>query len=41
VLMTMINGKILYESGNFYVNEPVDMIFEKCNEIVHRLTATL
>ena len=41
VLMTMINGKILYESGNFYVNEPVDMIFEKCNEIVHRLTSAL
>ena len=40
VLMTMINGRILYECGNFYVNESVDIIYEKCNEIVHRLTAT-
>ena len=39
VLMTMINGQILYENGVFNLNESVDSIYEKCNKIVQRRTA--
>ena len=41
VQMTMINGRILYEKGSFYVNESVNDIYEKCNKIVSRLTSAL
>lgn len=37
VLMTMINGKILYRNGEFNVNESVEDIFERCGKIVERL----
>ena len=37
VLMTMINGKILYREGQFNVGESVDEIYERCNKIVKRI----
>lgn len=37
VLMTMINGKILYRQGEFNVGESVDEIYERCNKIVKRI----
>lgn len=37
VKMTMINGRILYENGKFYVGEEPEAIYDKCNEIVDRL----
>lgn len=38
VVMTMINGRILYRRGEFNVGESVDSIYLKCDEIVRRLT---
>ena len=38
VRMTMINGKILYKDGEFYVGESVDGIYADCERIVRRLT---
>ncbi len=38
VKMTMINGKILYMDNKFYINEDVDLIYKKCEEIKKRLT---
>ena len=37
VFLTMVNGKILYENGEFFLGEDVDEIYEKCNEIVARI----
>ena len=37
VKMTMINGKILYEDGKFYLNESADNIYQKVQEITERL----
>lgn len=37
VLMTMINGKILYREGEFNVGESVNEIYERCNKIVKRI----
>ena len=37
IKMTMINGKILYENGEFFVGESVTDIYEKANEIALRL----
>ena len=33
VKLTMINGKILYEDGKFFINEDIDSIYEKAQEI--------
>ena len=41
VRMTMINGKILYKDGEFYVGESVDGIYADCERIVRRLTDTV
>ena len=38
VVMTMINGRILYRRGEFNVGESVESIYSKCDEIVRRLT---
>lgn len=38
VLMTMINGKILYRNGEFNVGESVEDIYAKCGRIVKRIT---
>lgn len=37
VLMTMINGKILYENGKFNIGEKPEDIYKKCEEIVKRI----
>lgn len=37
VIMTMVNGNILYEKGNYYIGEDYDNIVRKCNQIVRRL----
>lgn len=37
VKLTMINGKILYEDGKFYVDEPVELIYKKAQEITSRI----
>ena len=37
VKLTMINGKILYRDGNFFVNESVNDIYDKCAKIGERI----
>lgn len=37
IKMTMINGKICYENGKYYLPEDVEQIYEKCNSISNRL----
>ena len=37
VKLTMINGKILYEDGAFYINAEQQEIYQKCNEIIRRI----
>ena len=39
VKMTMINGKILYYNHKFFVNEDINRIIDKANEITRRLKA--
>lgn len=38
VIMTMINGKILYENGNYFFDETPEEIYKKCEKIISRLT---
>ena len=37
VLMTMINGRILYQNGRFNVGESPERIYGKCNAILERM----
>ena len=37
VKLTMINGRILYENGQYFINEKVEDIYQKAEEIAHRL----
>ena len=37
VKLTMINGRILYENGEFHVGSDVSEIYRKANEIAERL----
>lgn len=37
IKMTMINGKILYDSGKFYVGESIEEIYRKAQEITDRI----
>ena len=37
VCMTMIDGRILYQNGEFYVGENPERIYAECNQIVKRL----
>lgn len=37
IKMTMINGKILYMDGHYYLDETPEDIYKRCNEIVDRL----
>ena len=39
VKLTMVDGKILYENGEFFVGEDVEKIYEKANEIIGRIQA--
>lgn len=38
VKLTMVNGKILYENGEFFVNEDVNEIYKKCQLLADKLT---
>ena len=37
VLLTMVNGKILYENGNYYIGEDTNKIYEEVYKIKHKL----
>lgn len=37
VKLTMVDGKILYENGEFFVGESVDTIYKKANEIIGKM----
>ena len=37
VLLTMVNGKVLYENGKFNLNIDENFIKQKCQEIVKRI----
>lgn len=37
VKMTMINGKVLYRNGTFFLKEPPQLIYEKVNSIAERI----
>lgn len=37
IKMTMVNGKVLYEAGKFYVGTSAEEIYTKANEIVTRI----
>jgi len=37
VKMTMVNGKVLYEDGKFFVGVPAEGIYAKANEIAARI----
>ena len=41
VKLTMINGRILYENGEYFINEKVDEIYKKAAEITSRLEKAL
>ncbi len=37
VKLTMVDGKILYENGVFYTEEPAEEIYERANRIIGRM----
>ncbi|HOC80373.1 MAG TPA: amidohydrolase [Bacilli bacterium] len=37
VKMTMINGRILYEDGKFFIGEPIEDIYKRAQEITDRI----
>lgn len=37
VIMTMVDGNILYENGKFYINEDVEELYHRCQEITDRI----
>ena len=37
VMLTMINGKILYENGQYYINEKIEDIYKNAQEVTERL----
>ena len=37
VKMTMVNGKILYENGDFFIGTSADEVYKKANEIITRM----
>lgn len=37
VKLTMVNGKVLYEDGNFFIGTPAQEIYAKANEIIERM----
>ena len=34
VKLTMVDGKVLYEDGKFYINEDEEYVYKKCNELL-------
>lgn len=41
VVLTMVNGKILYRDGEYYIGEEPQYIFRKANEIAKRINASV
>lgn len=41
VVLTMVNGKILYRDGEYYIGEEPQYIFRKANEIAERINASV
>ena len=41
VVLTMINGKILYEKGQYFLKESPNDIYKKANEVMERLESDL
>lgn len=39
VKLTMVNGRILYENGEYYIGSDVHEIYEKVNQIIRRISA--
>ena len=39
VKMTMVNGKILYEDGAFYIGREPEDVYKKANAIINRMTS--
>jgi hypothetical protein len=37
IMMTMVDGKILYKDGEFYINEDVEDLYRRCQEITDRI----
>ena len=37
IKMTMVDGKILYEDGEFFIGTPAEEVYEKANEIINRM----
>lgn len=37
VLMTVVNGVVRYEKGEYFVGEDVDRIYQKCQDITDRI----
>lgn len=37
IKMTMVNGKILYENGEFFIGTPAEEVYAKANEIINRM----
>lgn len=37
IKMTMVNGKILYENGEFFIGTPAEDVYQKANEIIERM----
>ena len=38
IKLTMVNGKIVYEDGKFFVGEDVNSIYKKCQLLAEKLT---
>lgn len=38
VMLTMVNGKILYENGEFFIGEDIGELYYKCNHIIKCMT---
>ena len=41
VKLTMINGKILYENGEFFVSDDIEGIYWEANAIIKRIDNTI
>ncbi|MBE6887898.1 MAG: amidohydrolase [Ruminococcaceae bacterium] len=37
VKLTMVNGKVLYEDGQFFIGTPAQEVYAKANEIINRM----
>ena len=37
VKLTMVNGKVLYEDGKFFIGTPAQEVYAKANEIINRM----